>query len=138
MSPRRIQMSRQKPWRAEHPDAIRVDRRTRWGNPIRVVSFRGKHGWMYRVTGSPLDGPGGGPAYADHATARYFAAQNFRWDLLNGRYGDRYPSIEEIQSELAGRDLACWCPIRFHPNGAYRWGSCHADVLLEIANSERA
>ena len=33
---------------------------------------------------------------------------------------------EAIRQELAGKNLACWCPI----------GSpCHADVLLEIANT---
>ena len=37
----------------------------------------------------------------------------------------RYPSVEEIRTELAGRDLACWCPLD---------QPCHADVLLEIAN----
>lgn len=29
--------------------------------------------------------------------------------------------------ELRGKDLACWCPLDC---------SCHADVLLEIANAE--
>jgi hypothetical protein len=35
--------------------------------------------------------------------------------------------ITAIRSELRGKDLACWCPN-------HHW--CHADVLLEIANSE--
>lgn len=36
------------------------------------------------------------------------------------------PSRDEIRAELAGHNLACWC----------RPGSpCHADVLIEIANS---
>jgi hypothetical protein len=35
--------------------------------------------------------------------------------------------LAAIRSELRGRDLACWC----------RPGEpCHADVLLELANSE--
>jgi len=39
-----------------------------------------------------------------------------------------YPSDEEIRAELAGRDLACWCPV----------GSpCHGDVLLAVANIAR-
>jgi Domain of unknown function (DUF4326) len=33
--------------------------------------------------------------------------------------------VDEIQRDLAGRDLACWCPLD---------QPCHADVLLEIAN----
>jgi hypothetical protein len=36
------------------------------------------------------------------------------------------PNREEIRAELKGYNLACWC----------RPGSpCHADVLLELANS---
>jgi hypothetical protein len=30
-----------------------------------------------------------------------------------------------LRPDLAGRDLACWCPLD---------RACHADVLLEIAN----
>jgi len=32
-----------------------------------------------------------------------------------------------IRRELAGKDLACWCPLD---------SACHADVLLAIANPE--
>lgn len=35
------------------------------------------------------------------------------------------PAIAAIRTALAGRDLACWCPLD---------AACHADVLLEIAN----
>lgn len=46
--------------------------------------------------------------------------------------------IEEVMTknparkELKGKNLACWCPIRD------KYGKivpCHADILLEIANS---
>jgi hypothetical protein len=33
--------------------------------------------------------------------------------------------VEAARRELAGKDLACWCPLD---------QPCHADVLLEIAN----
>jgi len=33
---------------------------------------------------------------------------------------------QDIKSQLQGRNLACWCPLS---------GPCHADILLEIANS---
>lgn len=36
------------------------------------------------------------------------------------------PTVEEIRAELAGHDLACWCPLD---------GPCHGDTLLAIANS---
>jgi hypothetical protein len=34
---------------------------------------------------------------------------------------------QDARACLAGADLACWCPLD---------QPCHADVLLEIANSE--
>lgn len=37
------------------------------------------------------------------------------------------PQPQEI-AQLRGKDLACWCPLD---------QQCHADVLLEIANSNR-
>ena len=33
---------------------------------------------------------------------------------------------DDVRRELAGRDLACWCPLD---------EPCHADVLLEVANT---
>jgi hypothetical protein len=36
--------------------------------------------------------------------------------------------IRDSIGELRGKDLACWCP-----EGAW----CHADVLLEMANTSR-
>lgn len=33
--------------------------------------------------------------------------------------------VASVRAELAGHDLACWCPLD---------GPCHADVLLKIAN----
>lgn len=51
------------------------------------------------------------------------------WRSADGRRGPvtwTYPSMEEIRAELAGHDLACWCPLEH---------ACHADVLLELANS---
>ena len=61
----------------------------------------------------------------------------FRLTLTDPTPGMRlaYPSrgghfmhvtLDEIRAELAGRDLACWCPLD---------QPCHADVLLELANA---
>ncbi len=50
-----------------------------------------------------------------------------------GRYraalwaGELTFSAEDVRRELAGRDLACWCHLE---------ESCHADVLLEVANED--
>ena len=37
-----------------------------------------------------------------------------------------YPIFRFWMPELRGKDLACWCPLD---------QPCHADVLLEVANS---
>lgn len=51
---------------------------------------------------------------------RALAIFNYRMRMIN------YASIGGDLSELTGKDLACWCPLD---------QPCHADVLLEIANS---
>jgi hypothetical protein len=45
----------------------------------------------------------------------------YRRALLAGELGF---DVEDVRRELAGRDLACWCP----PGRP-----CHADVLLAVA-----
>lgn len=51
------------------------------------------------------------------------AVEYFERDLLAGRLA---VTVDDVRAELAGQDLACWCP----PTAV-----CHADVLLEVANS---
>ncbi|WP_436759369.1 DUF4326 domain-containing protein [Streptosporangium sp. V21-05] len=128
---KRVQLRRTKGWRKPE-GAVVVSRPSRWGNPVRITPELGDRRGevMFRVHGSPMD-RNGGPAYALIETARLFATKFFEWDLLNGRYGDAYPSLDEIRRELAGRDLACWCPLPDRPGPDY----CHAAVLLEIANA---
>jgi hypothetical protein len=54
------------------------------------------------------------------------AVNNFRVMLLDLPFSRKEENIAEIRRELSGKDLACWCPLD---------QPCHADVLLEIANS---
>lgn len=104
--PKRIQMSRQHPWRADNPDAVIVARPSKWGNPARVGDitpvWRETLGWPERHT-------------------RESAVDAFR-RFVESR-GATYRRA--IRTELAGHDLACWCPLD---------QPCHADVLLELAN----
>jgi hypothetical protein len=90
--------------------AIYVGRPTRWGNPCRIT----------RCIVSDENG------YEHHAVSRAetrgIAARLFREAL----YDDRLPITLEDVDELRGHDLACWCPLS---------SPCHADVLLEVANS---
>lgn len=45
---------------------------------------------------------------------------------LYREYLDAHPElVERARAELAGRDLMCWCAEDM---------SCHADVLLRVAN----
>ena len=115
--PRRVQMSRQHPWRADNPDAVIVSRPSRWGNPCH---------WYPRPT-VELTATGMTLHPADPAGARAISVQGFREQLADpdARAFNGYPSDAEIRAAHAGRDLACWCPLD---------QPCHADVLLEIAN----
>lgn len=107
MSPQRIQMSRQRPWRAEHPDAVIVDRRSKWGNPWKI-------GKLTKVTG---DGPRLATAAEVVEVFRFNATRTPRF-------------VEMVRAELAGKDLACWCPLPAPGEPDI----CHAAVLLELAN----
>lgn len=109
--PQRIQRQRTKGWRMPE-GAVYVGRPSKWGNPF-----------DYRVTMSDDD--------ISAVEARQFVTDAYRDRLADS---DRHPgdplyegapTYGEIRSELTGRDLACWCPLD---------QSCHADVLLEIAN----
>lgn len=94
-------------------DAVYVGRPTRWGNPYRIER---ESAWEFTVR---TDTSIIGTFEAEHS-ARYWAAMSYRaW------WSERPVSNEEIREHLAGRDLACWCPLD---------APCHADVLLEIAN----
>lgn len=125
--PKRIQMTRQKPWRADNPDAVIVDRRTRWGNGAAVVRPATK---ADRTSLMPharwaVDGRNFHGIYLDRAEAAADAVMLFREAADDVA---RHLSDEAWERELAplrGRDLACWCPLD---------QPCHADVLLELAN----
>jgi len=132
--PKRIQMTRQRPWRADHPDAVIVARPSKWGNPITL------HEPSDIFTIISLTGGGGDRTmqqWRRDACAEAFRLMMMaeRRDIPAGEVTDLdramalkpgpYPTHDEIRAELRGKDLACWCPLD---------APCHADVLLEIAN----
>lgn len=117
-APKRVQMTRSKPWRADHPDAVIVARPSKWGNPFTV------NGAV--ESGFAMDDTDGRrvavAAFRDWLTGDTWAAGTGReWDR---RLDDYLAAIPELR----GRDLACWCPLA---------QPCHADVLLELANAEQ-
>ena len=112
---RRIQMSRQHPWRADNPDAVIVARPSKWGNPWKIGE-RSAY-WMGPGWSSPQR-----PYPIPVMDARE-VVDIYRGALTTGHLAI---TVEDLR-ELAGHDLACWCPLD---------QPCHADVLLEIANGE--
>ena len=129
-TPRRIQRRRTKGWRA--PAGARyVGRPTRWGNPFVVCPLG--DAWIVVDTGR-----GSAPervVYTDsepvvhHTVADAHRAAADLYALHTGpmgRYEFSDEDLSDLRNMLGGRDLMCWCP-EDQP--------CHADVLLEIANS---
>ena len=90
--------------------AVYVGRPTNWGNPFAV--------------GQPVPAEYGGYVVIDVTDAVALYRMWLR----------RHPElVEAARRDLAGRDLACWCSLED------RWplgpAPCHANVLIEIANS---
>lgn len=111
MSPKRIQMSRKHPWRADNPDAVIVARPSRWGNPWRIGDTTA---WTVL--------PGGQINKDPHPPlTREQTIESFR-NVTEVYLADGLLYL----GRLRGKDLACWCPLD---------QPCHADVLLELANA---
>lgn len=114
--PKRIQMSRQRPWRADNRDAVVVSRGPGrpWGNPFEVAPCVDRwRGW--RVVSRFADVVG--PVFPSKDAATRDAVKRFR------QWANRRPA--SFFEPLRGCDLACWCPLD---------QPCHGDVLLELAN----
>lgn len=107
--PHRVRLSRKKGWRLP-PGVIKVDRSTVFGNPF--------------IAGEPNGLGWGDVRDAEHAVWLYR-----HWLTTPARSivfeADRHTTILERLPALAGKDLACWCTAG---------GTCHADVLLDLAN----
>jgi hypothetical protein len=103
------------------PNTLVVDRTTIYGNPFEIG----------KVTPITWPQPFGGIQVIDagHAVKLLRAWIDSREDgSISAIPGSRgYPTRMVIRRELRGWNLACWCPLS---------QPCHADLLLEIANSE--
>lgn len=117
--PTRIQLRRTKGWRLQETSqtlnglpAVKVTRPGKWGNPFVI----GKEFCRNKMN------PGGGQISntvqdGEHAVA------------LFKRFTAREVAIQiAAYQELRGKNLACFCPLD---------QPCHADVLLELANSPK-
>lgn len=109
--PQRVQLSRRAGFRLPYGTKV-VSRPSRFGNPFVVgVDGNGNRGdvvWRFR---------------AHLERRRTHPVLDQIW---------AYPSDDEIRTELAGWDLACWCPLTNDSDSGD--DHCHADVLLRFAN----
>src|SRR5690348_9141001 len=120
--PVRIQRKRTKGWRMPE-GAVYVGRGSALGNPFAVYAHcKGAMGdWGVRDTGRfqlPMTHGWTRKGAHEHAVRLYRVE-------LDKAYPVGTTARHLLVMELAGKDLACWCPLDM---------PCHADVLLEIAN----
>ena len=131
---KRIQRKRTKGWRMP-PGAVYVGRGSKWGNPFRVEGTMVYCDASHRRSILPPWVLWSDMEYNTREQALRKAINLYeswaRGTLYRGpNLGIVRPpafSIADVQRELAGKDLACWCPLG---------ELCHADVLLELANQE--
>ena len=114
--PKRVQMTRNKPWRADNPDAVAVARPSKWGNPFTV-----KDAVDIGVRAEDAQ------AFVVECYDNWLRGDRQNW--MGPESDAAAELILSSLSELRGKDLACWCPLD---------QPCHADVLLRIANEPTA
>jgi hypothetical protein len=118
---KRIQLCRAKGWRKPE-GAVIVARPSVYGNPWRMQDV------------DTFNNPQPQSKAERDTRRRAWAVRQYAREL-HGRGGTgefEFVTIAQIRERLAGRDLACWCPLEDeHGNRV----PCHADVLLEVANS---
>lgn len=119
--PKRIQRKRTKGWRMP-ANTVYVGRSTKWGNPyyVKAVYAGKRHGYFYEVFDNRDNCTEGD--FFERGDAANWAVAKYHESLIQRRLPI---SLDDIVKELKGKNLACWCPLDH---------SCHADVLLEIAN----
>lgn len=153
MSPVRVQRKRTKGWRMPE-GAVYVGRGSKWGNPYRIGDAQlrfprmdGTESWQFEGRLHKTSGERHAFHHSDYTVnARGDIIYRVTWhdvrdatreecvglfreyvtgqpDMLEYRHK---PRVDELRAELAGKDLACWCPLD---------QPCHADVLLELANA---
>jgi hypothetical protein len=120
----RIQRKRTKGYRLPE-GAVYVGHGTKWGNRFRVVSAR-----------STKDGPCDmwAVSWREQTLGRFDDLTAARADAVD-RYRIAVSTVSswmlaQARAELAGKDLACWCPLPEPGQPDH----CHASILLALAN----
>lgn len=96
----------------EPPHRVRLSRAKGWRKPQNTVVVARPSIW-----GNPYQGGFDGDGDRAHLVQLYSAylARSEQAEL-----------VAKVRAQLRGKNLACWCPLD---------GPCHADVLLDLANS---
>lgn len=107
----RIQRKRTRGWRMPE-NTVYVGRPSKWGNPFEIRLEE-----KCKCCGTVIQ-----EEITSHEVLR-----DYRYFLRHPQslHGWDMPSVEDIQKELRGKNLACWCALD---------KPCHADILLELAN----
>lgn len=129
-TPKRIQLSRARGWKlTDHTtNYVIIDRRGPWGNPWGIQKS-GKR-WSVRLGDTwPIVG-----AFDTKDEAQECAVGQFRRWLADDAFAETLPGmgrfwILESLDELAGKDLACWCPTEL---------ACHATAYFEVLAAQAA
>lgn len=138
--PKRIQRKRTKGWRMPG-GAVYVGRPTVFGNPFVAykaeccgywdvrddndVTYLVNHEYVHRPEVRADRTTWTTRTVANREAVRLYTDELTYW--FGGRMKNDLPFREAVEG-LRGRDLACWCPLD---------QPCHADVLLELANTPR-
>lgn len=128
-APVRIQRRRTAGWRMP-AGAVYVGRPTKWGNPFGAGMFQHVRMVSVRVRPNDLTNAYGDMVFRDMPISLETALSLYRdcLQLVDPVWSAPQPldvTVDDVRRELAGRDLACWCPLD---------QPCHAEVLLELAN----
>lgn len=130
-APRRIRLRRTNGWR-KPPGAVVVARPSLWGNPFRVGEVAAHR---HRSAAHPHDFYVDRHRIVDAAQAVALYRRIITEPAEHQYVGHDTPTIHAIRANLAGRDLACWCPLVDEDGNPV---PCHGDVLLELANSRES
>ena len=123
--PKRIQRQRTRGWRLPE-GAVVVSRPSKWGNPFKVGEKITRDSPLWPYIAGTVPGGAQGMTSLTPLMAEQVVAAYQDWLI-------EQPHLMLNLDELAGRDLACWCPIPEPGEPDH----CHAAVLLAF-NEEMA
>lgn len=123
-TPKRLRRERTKGWRK--PDnCVIVDRTTKWGNPFKVGEKIRNDSPLWPYIAAAVPGGARGLAALTPVTREQAVDLYSSWVI-------EQPHLMLSLGELAGKDLACFCPLPAEGEP----DRCHAALLLALANGD--